>query len=291
MTIDFDGIRDRHALLDVAARYVPSLKKQGKEYVGQCPFHNDSDPSLTIYRGRDAVQRYRCFPCGVGGDVIDFMAAIEGVDAAEACRRLEGNALPAPGAFVPRELPPDESECWTPIIPVPSDAPKYNPGKTFNPRSPTRDDGSVRLVHYRPERLDEVRGPGGELYGYVARLVFDDGKKICPVITFCEGPDGVRRWCTRRFARPTPLVGLDELAKRPNDMVLVVSGEKCRAVAAEKLPGFVVVTWIGGDPGIEHADLEPLRGRALTLWPDADASGIAAMKRLQDRLAPAPAAA
>lgn len=290
--IDFDGIRQRHALLDVAARYIPTLKKQGKEYVGCCPFHNDSDPSMAIYRSsRDGVQRYRCFPCGIGGDVIDFMAAIENIDAAEACRRLEGNSLPAPGAFVPRELPPDESECWVPILPVPADAPKYEPAKTFNPRSPTRDDGKMRFVRYKPERLDAVHAADGALLGYVARLVFDDGKKICPVITYCEGPDGKRLWAAKRFPRPTPLVGLDELAKRPDDQVLVVSGEKCRAMAAEALKGFVVVTWIGGDDGVMHADLEPLRGRKLTLWPDADASGIAAMKRLQDRLAPAPASA
>ena len=280
--IDFDGIRQRHPLLQVAARYIPTLKKAGSEYVGLCPFHNDGKPSLTIYRGkRDGLQRYRCFSCGAGsegGDVIDFMCAIESIDKAEACRRLDGNSLPAPGAFTPVELPPDESDVWVPILPVPADAPAYDPAATYNPKR-------GMAVRWRPTRQDAVKDAQGRLLGYVIRMDFDDGAKITPVVTYCEGPEGKRHWTAKRFPRPTPLVGLDELAARPTDEVLIVSGEKCRALAAERLKGFVVVTWIGGDPGIEHADLTPLKGRRLMLWPDADASGIVAMRRLQELVA------
>jgi hypothetical protein len=278
--IDFQSVRSAHPLLDVVARYVPSLKKSGTEYVGLCPFHNDSSPSLTIYRGRDGFGRYRCFACGAGsegGDVIDFVAAIENVEPAEAVRRLRGNAIPAPGAFTPVELPPDESDAWECLLPVPPDAPPYDPARTYNPRR-------AKTVRYQPSRKDAVLSASGELLGYVVRLDFADGGKICPVITYCEGPGGRRVWAAKRFPRPTPLVGLDALAARPKDSVLVVSGEKCRAIADETFKSFVAVTWIGGDPGVEYADLSPLRGRRLVLWPDADASGINAMRRLAELL-------
>ncbi len=280
MTIDFQSIRNEYPLVDTAARYLPDMKRKGSEYVALCPFHNDGSPSLTFYRGRDGLFRYRCFSCGAGsegGDVLDFVAAIENVDMAEAARRLTGGNIPKPGAYVPVEIPPDESDCWVPIVPVPADASPYDPATTYNPKR-------GKTVRYQPTRQDVVRGPAGELLGYVVRLDFDDGQKICPVITYCEGPGGARRWATKRFPRPTPLVGLDDLAARPDNAVLVVSGEKCRDVAAAAMQSFVCVTWIGGDNGVEHADLGPLAGRNMTLWPDADQSGIRAMIRLVERL-------
>lgn len=278
--IAFDEIKANYPLVEVAARYCPDMKKKGGEYVATCIFHNDSSPSLTFYRGRDGLTRYRCFACGAGsggGDVIEFVAAAENVDTAEAVRRLTGDALPAIGAFTPAALPPDESDCWECILPVPDDAPAYDPARTYNTRR-------AKAVRYQPARQDAVRDALGRLLGYVVRLDFDDGAKICPVITFCEGPGGKRVWAAKRFPRPTPLVGLDALAARPNDAVLVVSGEKCRERGAEAMPGFVVVTWIGGDNGVDYADVAPLAGRNLTLWPDADASGVVAMRRLAERV-------
>ncbi len=278
MAIDFNAIRADYPLVDVAARYLPDLKRAGTEYVARCPFHTDGNPSFTIYRGRDGIQRFKCFPCTLAGDVIDFVAAIENIEPGEAARRITGeDLLPRPGAYVPRDLPPDESDCWVPILPVPDDAPAYDPGRTFNPRR-------SKVVSYRPTRQDAVHAADGRLLGYVVRLEFD-GQKLCPVVTYCEGPKGVRQWAAKRFPRPYPLVGLDALAARPETAVLVVSGEKCRAAAADALPGFVAVTWIGGDDAVDHADLEPLRGRSLTLWPDADESGVRAMARLAERLA------
>lgn len=274
--IDFNAVRAEFSLVDVAARYLPELKRAGTEYVARCPFHNDSSPSFTVWRGQDGLFRFKCFPCGMHGDVIDFVAAIENVEPAEAVRRLTGQELPRPGAFTPAELPADESECWVPILPVPADAPQYDPAATYNPRR-------AKVVRWRPTRLDAVHDASGALLGYVARLDFD-GDKLCPVITYCEGPDGRRAWAAKRFPRPYPLVGLRGLAKRPKDAVLVVSGEKCRAVAESVFKGFVCVTWIGGDDAVDHADVEPLRGRNLTLWPDADESGRRAMARLAERL-------
>jgi len=278
--IDFATIRAQNSLLDVVSRYV-ELKRRGSEYIGLCPFHDDSRPSLTIYNANDGLMRYRCFACGAGsegGDVIDFEAAIEGIDKAEACKRLSAGELPQAGTFKPPlKVVPDESKSWHPIIPVPEDAPPYDPAKTFNPKR-----GAV--VHYRPTRTDAYKDASGRLICYVVRLDFDDGQKICPTITYCQGPKGVRCWTAKRMPPPFPLHGLDALAARPNDCVLLVSGEKCRELLAQHMTNFVVVSWMGGDQAVGSADITPLIGRHIVYWPDADPSSKRSMVDLRNRI-------
>lgn len=281
MSVDFNSIRDRHPLVEVAARYV-DLKKQGSEYVGLCPFHNDKNPSMRIYRGRDGVQRFRCFSCGAGsdgGDVIDFVSSIENVDISEAIKRLDGGEMPMPETRVHRELPPDESDCWEPIVPVPDDAPAYDPARTWNPKR-------AAWVRYRPALSVPYYRPDGGMVGHIVRLEFADGEKICPVITFCMGPGGERRWCAKRPKPPYPMVGSEQLAQRPKASVVVVEGEKKRLAAEKALPQFVVVSLLGGAEAVQVNDLRPLIGRNVVLWPDADAPGRRAMRQVGERLAP-----
>lgn len=279
MSLDFHKIRTENPLVEVVSRYV-ELVRRGSELAGLCPFHSDSKPSLTIYNGSDGIQRYRCFACGAGsegGDVIDFVAAIEGLTAAEACKRLNGGELPDIGTFQPPPPPPDESGSWRPIVPVPDHAPDYDPSETFNARR-------GKVVKYRPTRVDPYRDAQGRLICYVVRLDFTDGTKICPTITFCVGPGGVERWTAKRMPPPFPLQGLDDLAARPNDYVLLVSGEKCRQKAAERMRGFVVVSWLGGDQTIDSVDFSPLYGRRVVYAPDADASSKRSMIAVHNKI-------
>lgn len=278
MTINFDAIRQAHPLIEVAARYV-DLTRKGGEYVAVCCFHADKNPSLYFYRGRDGVGRYRCFACGATGDVIDFVAEVESIDKAEAVKRLDGEQLPMPNTRPPRELPPDESADWEPIVPVPDDAPAYDPAQTYNPRR-------AKVVRYSPTLLQEWRREDGALIGYVARLEFGDGEKLCPVISYCAGPGGVRRWCARRPKAPYPLVGCEELARRPAAPVILVEGEKKRVSLQAAAPAFVVVSLLGGAECAKANDLAPLQGRTVYLWPDADAPGRRAMRDVGERLLP-----
>ena len=50
-----------------------------------CPFHNDSNPSLTFHRGKN---RYRCFVCDAHGGVIDLVMRYEHKSFLEACKWL-----------------------------------------------------------------------------------------------------------------------------------------------------------------------------------------------------------
>ncbi len=64
-----DSVKERVDIVDVVGEHVV-LKKKGKEYVGICPFHDDSKPSMSVIPGK---QFYYCFSCGAGGNAIKFL--------------------------------------------------------------------------------------------------------------------------------------------------------------------------------------------------------------------------
>lgn len=282
--LNIDDIRASNPLPDVASAYV-ELKRDGREFKCLCPFHGDRNPSLTIYQARgDGAWRFQCFACGAHGDVIDWIREIENVDFNEAARRLGARELPA-ARPAPRALPPDTSEEWLPVLPVPASvgAPFALGDDRWRVWNPKRERESTM----RPSASWAYRDADGALIGWVIRCDFEDGGKLTPTITWCRHREtGEHRWCMRPFPTPRPLLGLDDLAKRPDAPVLVVEGEKCRAVAARTLPAFVAVTWPGGMRGVKHADWTPLHGRSVTLWPDADDAGLQACDEIGRALAP-----
>lgn len=268
-------------LPDIASKYV-DLRRTGSEYEALCPFHADKNPSLRIYQRRsDGAWRYKCFACGAHGDTVDWVREIEGVDTAEAARRLRGEGPPP--VRIERPAPAEDAGRWIPVLPVPKSAPPpFDPARAGNwlVWNPKRG----REWSFRPAASWAYRDPAGGLLGWVARIEFDDGK-ITPQITYCTDlQTGESRWCMRPFPAPRPLLGLQDLAERPTAPVLVVSGEKCREVAARLLPSSVAVTWPGGDNGEGHVDWQPLAGRRVTLWMDADDSGRACGDRIAQRL-------
>lgn len=56
--------------------------------------------------------------------------------------------------------------------------------------------------------------------------------------------------------------------------------------AAHLFPGHAVLSWANGAKAIAKADWTPLAGRSVTLWPDGDEAGQAAMQSLADLLHP-----
>ncbi|BBO93093.1 CHC2 zinc finger domain-containing protein [Desulfosarcina ovata] len=61
------------------------LKKNGKSFLGLCPFHDDTNPSLSINPDENLFQ---CFGCGAAGDVIRFVELFDKVVFPEAVNRL-----------------------------------------------------------------------------------------------------------------------------------------------------------------------------------------------------------
>jgi hypothetical protein len=77
------------SITEVARRLGCSLKKAGSVSKTVCPWHDDANPSLTLYERTDE-NRCHCFACGKGGSVIDFVMQREQWSFQEACRWLSG---------------------------------------------------------------------------------------------------------------------------------------------------------------------------------------------------------
>ena len=79
-------MRDGFDIYELVSRYVP-LKRSGANHVGLCPFHAEKSPSFSVNPGR---QIFKCFGCGVGGDVFEFLMRVEGLSFPEAAQRIAG---------------------------------------------------------------------------------------------------------------------------------------------------------------------------------------------------------
>jgi DNA primase catalytic core len=66
------------------------LKEKGKDLVGLCPFHDDTEPSLIITPGKNL---FHCFSCSAGGDPIEFIMKLDGLEFSQAVGRLSGEEI------------------------------------------------------------------------------------------------------------------------------------------------------------------------------------------------------
>lgn len=85
-----DRVKSALNIVDVIGEFVSLKKKGSNNYVGICPFHPDSHPSMTVSPAR---QTFKCFVCDKGGDVIAFVQEHENLSFAEAlewCARKAG---------------------------------------------------------------------------------------------------------------------------------------------------------------------------------------------------------
>ncbi|MEF2902091.1 MAG: DNA primase [Terrisporobacter sp.] len=79
-----DEVKSRSDIVNVISQYI-SLKNSGSSYSGLCPFHSEKTGSFHVNQNK---QIYKCFGCGEGGDVINFIMKIENLDFMEAVKLL-----------------------------------------------------------------------------------------------------------------------------------------------------------------------------------------------------------
>ncbi len=77
-------IKDRADIVELISGIIP-VKKSGASYVAVCPFHNDTKPSMHISSSKGI---FKCFACGVGGDIFKFWSDYYQKDFKETLKEL-----------------------------------------------------------------------------------------------------------------------------------------------------------------------------------------------------------
>jgi putative DNA primase/helicase len=279
--IDRDKLLSTVDLSDIIGQN-QQVYRDGREFRTMCPWHADTDPSLTIQNEKGF---YHCFACGAHGTAIDWLMFQRGIDFRAACEALgalrETNVVPI--AKAPKI---SKRAAEYRAIPVPPDV--------MMPNTELMSYDKDKPAIGKALRQWEYRNRDGLLLGIVARYkVGDDGEKTIRTWTYGNYPNSedvrekTMRWRCRRWHRPYPLYGLQKLGEpgAAEKRIVIVSGEKTADAAQTIMPDAIVLTWPGGDDGISHADWEPLAGRNIViLWPDADISGRKAIDWLTDEL-------
>ncbi len=83
-----NNIRSKVDIVDIIGERIP-LTAQGKNFFGVCPFHNDTNPSMSVSREK---QIYTCFSCHATGNVFTFLMNYEHMEFKEVLKYL-GNRV------------------------------------------------------------------------------------------------------------------------------------------------------------------------------------------------------
>ena len=110
-TVDLRDLKARHPLGDAVEAAGVALRGKGRVRQGVCPFHQEVEGSFTVYSDSE---RFYCFGCGSGGDVLDFVQRMEGLTLPEAIRRLDDGSGPV---AAPRPQPASTQRPAAPALP------------------------------------------------------------------------------------------------------------------------------------------------------------------------------
>ncbi len=93
--MDFaEQVKSSVNIVDVIQEHVRLQPSGPNRFMGLCPFHNEKKPSFTVHV---VHQFYKCFSCGVAGDVFKFVMETQGISFYEALKELaERYGIPMP---------------------------------------------------------------------------------------------------------------------------------------------------------------------------------------------------
>lgn len=254
MPIDFRGLAA--TLLSQADQLVPSWfpagKRSGKQWVVGS-LSGDKGDSLSINLKTGLWKDFATNEAG--GDLISLYAAKEGLEQAEAARQLgaepvvltRSNGANGNGAHPPEA----HEETVDVLIRPPPDEPFDGKSSRFG----------IPVATYVYADLE------GALF-YVCRYEQPGERK-----QFQPWRWNGSTWISKAAPRPRPLYGLHRLLKHPTARVLLVEGEKTADAAQRLMKETVVMTWCGGVGAVSYVDWAPMKGRTVTVWPDADDPG------------------
>ena len=246
VNVDIPALKARHPLGDTVEAAGVRLRGRGRVRQGVCPFHDEVEGSFTVYGDSE---RFYCFGCGLGGDVLDFIQQAEGLSLPEAIARLDGSPGLAPRSAV-RPAPPRRP----PSAPLPPRDPALLTAARFYAGTLRRSSEARAYLASRgvgPDaaaRLGLGYSPGNglrlalESLGFSEKRIRDSGlymergaERFAGMVVVPDATGGLVRWLagravdpdrTPRFQAlpgPKPVMGLGRLGPAP-DWAVVAEG-------------------------------------------------------------------
>ena len=298
--VDIAALKSRHPLGAAVEAAGVELSGRGRVRQGACPFHDEAHGSFTVYGD---TERWWCFGCGAGGDVLDFVQRTEGVGLPEAIRRLEtdGGCAVRSKATAERRFASVRFERDPAALTV---AARYYAGQ-LRRRPEAREYLAARGVGAgAAARLGLGYAPGSGLRSHLESAGFGAerlarsglftarGERLAGMIVVPDADGGIARWMAGRAIEPgashrfqalpgtKPVLGLARLGAAPSFVVLTEGLFDWVALAGWGLPACAAL----GTQGAERIAAS-LRGcgRAFLAF-DADDAGRAAAEQLQGLL-------
>ncbi|MBR1742012.1 MAG: DNA primase [Lachnospiraceae bacterium] len=169
-----EEVRSRSDIVDVIGSYV-RLRRTGSTYMGLCPFHSENTPSFNV---NPSHQLYKCFGCGVGGNVFTFIMEYEHYSFTEAVKFLaDRNGIAISGGEMSEEQKKRES-IRAAIIEINTKAAKFyyallksEHGKYGYDYLKSRGLSEETIRHFG---LGFAGSGGVELYGYLKKEGYSD---------------------------------------------------------------------------------------------------------------------
>ena len=280
------------------------LRGRGRVRQGVCPFHDEAEGSFTVYADSE---RFYCFGCGLGGDVLDFIQRAEGLSLPEAIARLDGSPGLAPRAATrpagtrrPRAaaLPPRDPALLTA-------AARFYAGRLRRHPEAREYLASRGVGPVAAARLSLGYSPGGglrqalESCGFSEKRIRDSGlfmergaDRFAGMVVVPDVTGGLVRWLAGRavdpdraprfqaLPGPKPVLGLGRLGPAPPWAVVAEGLFDWLALTGWGLPAVAAL----GTQGMERV-ASALRGcPRVFLAFDNDDAGREATERLQTLL-------
>ena len=246
--VDIAELKARHPLGDAVEAAGIVLHGKGRVRQGICPFHQETEGSFTVYAN---TEKFWCFGCKAGGDVLDFVGRMEGLTLPEVIRRLDDGSTPLAAAPTKRATPTQRTTI--PAIP-PRDPPLLTAAVRFYGGQLRRSPVAMQYLASRGIGLDAATrlglgyATGSGLRERLQAAGFDGARqrnsglflergaeRFGGTITVPDVASGRTRWLTGRAVQPDarprfqalpgpkPVLGLAALGPAP-PWVIVAEG-------------------------------------------------------------------
>ena len=297
--VDIPALKARHPLAEVVESAGVKLKGRGRVRQGICPFHDEAEGSFTAYGDSE---RWYCFGCGLGGDVLDFVQRSQGITLPEAIARLDGGHGPVSVA-VPR---PAQTRPKTAGLPTRDPALLTATARFYAGQLRRHSEGQEYLASRGVDPVAAVHlglgySPGNGLWQDLVSLGFSEkrleesglfmergAERLAGMVVVPEVSGGLVRWLKGRavdpetkprfqaLPGPKPVLGLGRLGPAPSLAVVTEGVFDWLAVAQWGIPACAAL----GTQGVERV-ASAIRGcPRVFLAFDNDDAGREATERL-----------